>query len=376
MMLCALSVWGNPQDMMVILNSTETAVERIAAIFNGLPLGLDERQAAGDDERGQKKIENIIYQIGESKGKARATIGGLQQGKRWRTIALSTGERSIQDENTQGGISTRVFSIEGGAFKGKEGKDVYSFLSKQNYGWAGPEFIKRMSTVSNKDLLEQYKQFLEYSDTKETDDTSSHTQLIAAVAFADSLATDWIFNKENEELNEIDPKKFRVTEKARTESFKLIDEIIEIQKTEPENDNYINATQAVLDWIKANADRAFISDIGSNERYGYLSADGKIAYIFPSKLYEAMRKAGNYYFSQFRSEWGKAGIIKMARTRSGTNEYTYPSSIANGQRCVWFYIDEAKAYIDNKAGESINGTAQDTEEDFMSVDESMELPFD
>lgn len=381
MMLLALSVWGNPHDMMVTFNSTETSLERITALFNGLPILLDERQAAGDNQRGQQKVESIIYQIGENKGKSRGTIQGLQNVKTWRTIALATGERSIQEENTQGGISTRVFSIEGGALRGQKGKEAYDFLAKKHYGWAGRDFVRRLCSTPRAELKREQKQFLDYANEKATDESSSHTQFMAVVAFADALATDWIFHPELAVSND---GHLHLSDEAVRQSKKLIDDIMEIQAAEPENDNYTNATQAVLDWVTANAERAFEMDIGTNERYGWLSNDGKIAYLIPTKLYAALRQAGNYQFSQFRSEWGKKGIIRVmevkGRNGNRTKEYTYPCPFKNGQRVVWFYFDEAKKYIDMKQARLNEGSDTDSygTEGFVDVteDSADELPFD
>ncbi|WP_232841432.1 DUF927 domain-containing protein [Caldicellulosiruptor acetigenus] len=70
----ALSVWGNPDDLVVTFNATKVGLEKIASFYNDLPIGIDERQVANN----QEFIENLVYMLSLGKGK-------LRGGKRWWT---------------------------------------------------------------------------------------------------------------------------------------------------------------------------------------------------------------------------------------------------------------------------------------------------
>ena len=54
----ALSAWGDPERLMANFNATQVALERMAGFYCDLPLGIDERQLAGNKQEG---LEKIVY---------------------------------------------------------------------------------------------------------------------------------------------------------------------------------------------------------------------------------------------------------------------------------------------------------------------------
>ncbi len=94
---------------MVNFNATQVGLERTAAFYCDLPLGIDERQLAGNN---QGALEKIVYMIASGTGKIRgAKAGGIQTVHQWRTVALATGEEPLSTETTQTGVSTRVLEM-------------------------------------------------------------------------------------------------------------------------------------------------------------------------------------------------------------------------------------------------------------------------
>ena len=72
----ALSAWGDPERLMASFNATQVGLERMAAFYCDLPLGIDERQLAGTQ---QGALEKIVYMIASGTGKIRGSkSGGLQ----------------------------------------------------------------------------------------------------------------------------------------------------------------------------------------------------------------------------------------------------------------------------------------------------------
>lgn len=79
---------------MVNFNATQVGLERTAAFYCDLPLGIDERQLAGNN---QGALEKIVYMIASGTGKIRgAKSGGIQTVHQWRTVALATGRGTAQ----------------------------------------------------------------------------------------------------------------------------------------------------------------------------------------------------------------------------------------------------------------------------------------
>lgn len=108
----ALSAWGDPERLMVNFNATQVGLERTAAFYCDLPLGIDERQLAGNNQAG---LEKIVYMIASGTGKIRgAKSGGIQATQQWRTVALATGEEPLSTETTQTGVSTVCWNFTAG----------------------------------------------------------------------------------------------------------------------------------------------------------------------------------------------------------------------------------------------------------------------
>lgn len=56
----ALSVWGNPEELIASFNATKVGLERLAGFYCDLPIGIDERQVIGDK---QDLIESMVYML-------------------------------------------------------------------------------------------------------------------------------------------------------------------------------------------------------------------------------------------------------------------------------------------------------------------------
>ena len=105
----ALSAWGDPERLMVNFNATQVGLERTAAFYCDLPLGIDERQLAGKNQEG---LEKTIYMIASGTGKIRgAKGGGLQTMRQWRTVAMATGEEPLSTDTSQTGSCRTMPSI-------------------------------------------------------------------------------------------------------------------------------------------------------------------------------------------------------------------------------------------------------------------------
>ena len=127
---------------MASFNATQVGLERMAAFYCDLPLGIDERQLAGTQ---QGALEKIVYMIASGTGKIRGSkSGGLQTTYQWRTVALATGEEPLSTETTQTGVSTRVLELYGGPFTDEKEASLMHQRSSMDCGWAGPEFVKRL----------------------------------------------------------------------------------------------------------------------------------------------------------------------------------------------------------------------------------------
>jgi len=158
----AASVWGSgadpAEDSMAssirTWDTTANAIEGISELHSNQVLVLD--------EIGRSEIQNLggaIYKLGSGVGKERATMsGGLRPPRRWRTMIISNGERSLAQivkaksgQDPAGGVLVRIVSVpidgEGGDSQvvvdahGEDPKDYVEALKRsasECYGTAGP----------------------------------------------------------------------------------------------------------------------------------------------------------------------------------------------------------------------------------------------
>ena len=349
----ALSAWGDPERLMVNFNATPVGLERIASFYCDLPLGIDERQLAGQN---QGALEKIVYMISSGTSKVRGSKnGGLQAMKTGRTVALANGEEPLATETSQTGVSTRALEIYGGPFDQEQEASIMHQTCAQNCGWAGPEFVGLLIGQDEEEIRNQYDAMLQYVNEQSDGRSGSHIACIAAVALADALLDKWIFRGSNP------------VERARQMALRILQE----QMTAAAGDVNENATQFIVDWIMSN--KANFGEKAVGTCLGFM--DGRNAYIFPSLLNQALTKAG-YSPRKTIRYLADHGLVASSAKKSGGKEYTKPKWFDNRTvRFVEFHLgmlaEEKDPLVDEEEAASIG-----REDDFKQVSLGDEIPFD
>ena len=307
----ALSVWGNPEELMTSFNATKVGLERLAAFYSDLPLGIDERQVVGDK---QGLVESLVYLLGMGKGKARGTKGGgLQQFTQWRTIALTTGEEPLSSNSSSSGVKTRAVELYGIPIADEKLSMRLHETTKQFYGTAGPIFIRKLIEELNENpdsLKNDYENtktlFLEISEN-----ITSHITALAIVCFADYLANQWIFNMDEAT--------------AGKEAAALANSITAMLESAAEADDTERSWEYVCGWIASNKEK--FKDSCQPPQYG-LTEMNKL-YILPDYLRTTLKEAG---FSPERvlKDFAERQLIESF-IEAGKVRYT-TKKMWNGQR--------------------------------------------
>lgn len=286
----ALSAWGDPERLMVNFNATQVALERMAGFYNDLPLGIDERQLAGQK---QESLEKIVYMLASGTGRARGSKGGgLQALNTWRTVALATGEEPLSTETTQTGVSTRVLEIYGGPFTDEKAASLMHQQAGLNCGWAGPEFIRRIIETDERTIIENYERMVEEIYKVADGVAGSHIAGISAVTIADCMIETWIFSETEPERAVSDNGKqaLIISPEVWQRGIRMAKAIIQEQLAAGVADVNENATQYIVDWILSNRQQFGEKALGTC--LGMISERNDKAYIFPSILNTALSKAG------------------------------------------------------------------------------------
>lgn len=368
----ALSAWGDPERLMVNFNATQVGLERTAAFYCDLPLGIDERQLAG---RNQESLEKIIYMIASGTGKIRgAKSGGIQAMQTWRTVAIATGEEPLSTETTQTGVSTRVLEIYGGPFDDEHSASLMHQKAPENCGWAGPEFVRRIVALKEEDICSRYDQMQEFVNSISDGRAGSHVAGVSVVALADAMIDSWFFSDNTYE----DPEKLEIAPASWERAKAMARNILEEQMTETAGDVNENAVQFVVDWVNSNM--AFFGEKAVGTCLGTMSEGGEYAYIFPSVLNQALERAGFSARKTLKYMADNGLITSIDRNDHKGKTYTIVKWFENRScRFVEFAIgklQKTRDPLEIDDGGAAETKSQPEQESFIDVPDNIDLPFD
>lgn len=375
----ALSAWGDPERLMVNFNATQVGLERTASFYCDLPLGIDERQLAGNN---QNSLEKIVYMIASGTGKIRgAKSGGIQAMHTWRTVALATGEEPLSTETSQTGVSTRVLEIYGGPFDDEREASMMHQQSAINCGWAGPAFIGMLMHTDERSITLKYDEMMQFVYQLSKGKSGSHIAGIAAVALTDAIIDTWLFEDSEwlhrYEVGEFDtkeakdnPEALQIAPESWERAKEMARSIIKEQMDADVGDVNENATQYIIDWILSNKDsfgeRVYGTCLGLIE--------GQEVYIFPSMLTQALTKAG-YSSRKTMKYLADKNLIGTTTSKSGgTKNSVFKWFNGRQSRFVEFHlgkiVKESEPAVDENGNPMGDGWNQ------VPENEQMELPFD
>ena len=387
----ALSAWGDPERLMVNFNATQVALERMAGFYNDLPLGIDERQLAGQK---QENLEKIVYMIASGTGRARGSKGGgLQALNTWRTVALATGEEPLSTDTTQTGVSTRVLEIYGGPFDDEKSASLMHQQAPVNCGWAGPEFITRLLETDERTITDQYEKMVEEIYAAANGTSGAHIAGISAVALADAIIDTWIFREGKAEQNgqncdqeaencyqngEKCKKALEIRKESWERAVQMAKAIIQEQLTAGVSDVNENATQFIVDWILSN--RAQFGDKAIGTCLGFISSTQDKAYIFPSLLNQALTKAG-YSPRKTMKYLADKKIITSTPKANGGKEYCIRKWFDNRtSRFIEFDLGRFSKPVDpldeDEAAEAAGVKEKPKAEEWQQLDLDTKSPFE
>ena len=375
----ALSAWGDPERLMVNFHATQVGLERTASFYCDLPLGIDERQLAGNN---QNSLEKIVYMIASGTGKIRgAKSGGIQAMHTWRTVALATGEEPLSTETSQTGVSTRVLEIYGGPFDDEREASMMHQQSAINCGWAGPAFIGMLMHTDERSITSKYDEMMQFVYQLSKGKSGSHIAGIAAVALTDAIIDTWLFEDSEwlhrYEVGEFDtkeakdnPEALQIAPESWERAKEMARSIIKEQMDADVGDVNENATQYIIDWILSNKDsfgeRVYGTCLGLIE--------GQEVYIFPSMLTQALTKAG-YSSRKTMKYLADKNLIGTTTSKSGgTKNSVFKWFNGRQSRFVEFHL--GKIVKESEPAVDENGDPMGEGWNQVHENEQMELPFD
>ena len=190
-LMLSASIWGNPNKGAYLKDyaSTDVGLETVSSFLNNLPLILDD--TSKKSEYTEKNFEKIVYNLCSGKGKTRATKDlGLTQERYWDNCILTTGERPLHSYLKQGGAINRVLEIEYNEVIFANPRDILEVI-KNNYGFAGKDFIEVINSVGIETIRDIQKKYLK--ELSAHDDTQKQGLSLSIILTADELIEKHLF---------------------------------------------------------------------------------------------------------------------------------------------------------------------------------------
>lgn len=330
-LMLAASVWANPAESAYIgdFKTTDVALEAKANMLNHLPTILDD--TSKKNRRIEENFEGVVYDLCSGKGKTRSNRDiGINTESHWNNCILTNGERPLTSYVNQGGAINRILEIECGE-KVYADPQLTADTLKQNYGFAGKDFVevvKAMGADTVREIQKDFQQQL-FDDEKMQKQSIS----LSIILTADKIATDVLF-KDGQYISIDEAKKVLIDRNELSDNERCY--------------------RYILDKVAMNGTR-FDTDTAC-EKWGIIE-HGHVFFYNPA--FDELCKSGGFSKRSFLS-WGvKKNVVE---TDSKGNPTKQKKIDGKNNRCVCLKLDDGIPVDENG---------------FMSFDESVqeELPF-
>lgn len=330
-LMLAASVWANPAESAYIgdFKTTDVALEAKANMLNHLPMILDD--TSKKNRRIEENFEGVVYDLCSGKGKTRSNRDiGINTESHWNNCILTNGERPLTSYVNQGGAINRILEIECDEKVYEDPQQTADTL-KQNYGFAGKDFVEVIKAMGADQVREIQKDFQQqlFDDEKMQKQSIS----LSIILTADKIATDALF-KDGQYISIDEAKKALIDRNELSDNERCY--------------------RYILDKISMNGTR-FDADTAC-EKWGII--ENGYAYFY-TQAFDELCKSGGFSKRSFQS-WGVKK--KVVQTDSKGNLTKQKKIDGKNNRCVCLKLDDGISVDDNG---------------FISVDEfnQEELPF-
>lgn len=267
--MAGASVWGNPKigdPFFPTFKGTSTGFELRAGFLRSLPFFMDDLQL-DKDKRGGTKFN--VYELASGSGKIRGTKTlGLANVPTWGNCFITSGETPIVGEQDGAGAVNRVIEVECTSDRKciENGYETANLL-RENYGFGGRIFIRRLTADGNMELAKKIYE-LRYSECMENQTTEKQAMAAAVILTADALASEWIFGDQP------------ITVAEMSEFLKRTEEVSASER----------GYRYMCDWVAMNYNH--FGDSENAEIYGLLDPTAGYAYIIRAVFDRACAEKG------------------------------------------------------------------------------------
>jgi uncharacterized protein (DUF927 family) len=286
--MVAMSIWGNPDvgALRLSSNNTQNYYTVIASFMRNFTCYFDELQIIKKSK--YLDTESLVMDLCNGTEKGRLNKNSqAREVKVWFNNFLFTSNDSLVKENAEEQVYNRVIDIEINEKIINDGVEIAKVI-KNNYGFAGKEYIKYIQSIGFDVINEKYKKYYNEILLKKNG-TTKQASALASLLLANELANECIFEDDY---------------------ILKVEDIIEYANDADEIKTSTIAKNYIIDIINANSKRFLESGYG--EIWGSIkeiTPGVPICYINAQILYRELKKGG-FEFNSIKKEWADIGFLE------------------------------------------------------------------
>lgn len=282
--MVAMSIWGNPDigALRLSSNNTQNYYSVVASFMRNFTCYFDELQIVKRSK--YLDLESLVMDLCNGTEKGRLNKNSqAREVKVWFNNFLFTSNDKLVKENAGEQVYNRVIDLEISEKIIDNGQDIAKII-KENYGFAGREYIKYIQKIGFDVIFERFKGILDkiLSTTNATDKQASS---LASILLANELANECIF---------------------KDDYILQVEDIEEYVNDKSEIRTAMKAKEYIIDVISANYKR--FEDINYGECWG--DKDEFICTINAQILYRELQKGG-FEFNTVKKDWVDMGFLEL-----------------------------------------------------------------
>ena len=296
--MVAMSIWGNPDigALRLSSNNTQNYYSVVASFMRNYTCYFDELQIIKRSK--YLDLESLVMDLCNGTEKGRLNKNSqAREVKVWFNNFLFTSNDRLVKENAGEQVYNRVIDIEINEKIIEDGQSIARII-KENYGFAGKEYIRYIQKIGFDVIFERFKNIYNeiLNKTKATDKQAGS---LASILLANKLANECIF---------------------QDDYILKVEDIVEYVNDKDEIKTSIKAQEYIINIINANSKR--FEDINYGECWG--EKTDYCCTINAQILYRELAKGG-FEFNTIKKEWAESRFL----IKNSQDRYVHNTKVRN-----------------------------------------------
>jgi uncharacterized protein (DUF927 family) len=282
--MVAMSIWGNPDigALRLSSNNTQNYYSVVASFMRNFTCYFDELQIVKRSK--YLDLESLVMDLCNGTEKGRLNKNSqAREIKVWFNNFLFTSNDRLVKENAGEQVYNRVIDLEIGEKIIENGQDIAKVI-KENYGFAGREYIKYIQKIGFDEIFERFKKNLN-EILEKTNATDKQASSLATLLLANQLSNECIFEDDY---------------------ILQVKDIIEYVNAKTEIKTAMKAKEYIIGIINMNSKK--FEEYGYGECWGI--KDDYYCIINSQALFRELEKGG-FEFNTVKKDWCDMGFLEL-----------------------------------------------------------------